>query len=73
VAQTLLSVSLEAGFEDYTGKNACATKEECTHLFLNESLRHKPCFASVASIASKKIFGGRTGFMPSAVTNGCVE
>jgi hypothetical protein len=30
-------VRLEAIFKDYTGKNACATKEELMHLFFNES------------------------------------
>ena len=27
--------------DDYTGKNACATKEEFIHLFLNDSLLHR--------------------------------
>lgn len=38
VAQTFLSVRFEAVFNAYTGKNACATKEEFTHLFLNNPL-----------------------------------
>lgn len=32
--------------------------------------RYSPCFRRVSSIASKKILGGRTGFIPSAVTKG---
>ena len=39
VAQTFLSVRFEAMFEDYTGKNACATKKEFAHLFLTKSLQ----------------------------------